>query len=45
MLNEVLTIILAEFFNYSNIFLVEYAAKLLEYIKINNVAIKLEKNK
>ena len=37
--------VLAEYFDYNNIFLAKNAAKLLRYILINNYAIKLEKNK
>ena len=37
--------IIIEFFNYSNIFLIINKIKLLKYIKINNNAIKLEDSK
>ena len=36
---------MANYINYSNIFLIKNAIKLLKYTKINNYAIKLEKNK
>ena len=36
---------MVEYSNYSNIFLAENIAKFLEYIKINNHIIKLEKSK
>ena len=36
---------MAKYFNYSNILLIKNAIKVLEYIKINNHTIKLEKNK
>ena len=36
---------MAEYFDYSNIFLAEYIIKFLKYTKINNYAIKLKKNK
>ena len=36
---------MAEYSNYNNVFLAEYIAKLLKYIKINNYAIKLKKDK
>ena len=38
-------IILVEYSNYDNIFLVKNLVKLLEYTKINDYTIKLEKNK
>ena len=34
-----------EYFNYSNIFSAKYVAELLRYTRINDHAIKLEKNK
>ena len=43
--NKVLTKVLAKYFDYSNIFLIENVAKLLENIRINEYAIKLEKDK
>ena len=43
--NKDFTKILAEYFDYSNIFLIENIAELLENIGINEYAIKLEKNK
>ena len=42
---EIFIIILLKYFNYSNIFLTKNIIKFLKYIKINNLAIKLEKNK
>ena len=42
---EALTKILVEYVNYSDVFLVENAAKLLEATKINKHAIKLEEGK
>ena len=43
--NKVLTEVLAEYSNYSTIFSVENAAKLLENTKINKHAIKLKEGK
>ena len=43
--NRALTKVLAKYYDYSNIFSVEYAAKLLERTGINEHAIKLEKDK
>ena len=43
--DEVLMAVLAEYSDYNNIFLAENVAKLSEYIKINDYAIKLEENK
>ena len=43
--NKAFTIVIVEYFDYSNIFLIENIAKLLENIGINNYAIKLKKNK
>ena len=43
--NKALTEVLAEYFNYSNIFSVENAAELPENIGINELAIKLEEGK
>ena len=43
--NKAPTAVPVEYFNYSNVFLVEYAAELLEYIGINNHAIELEEDK
>ena len=40
--NQALTEVSAEYSNYSNVFLVEYVAELLENIKINKHAIKLK---
>ena len=37
--------VLAEYFDYRNIFLAEYAAELLEHTRMNNHAIELEKRK
>ena len=38
-------ILMAKYFNYSNVFLMENLVELLEYTKINNYAIKLKKDK
>ena len=35
----------ADYFNYSNIFSIDYIAKLLDYTKINGYAIEREKSK
>ena len=43
--DKALTKVLAKYSNYSNVFSVKYAAKLLENTKINKHAIKLEKSK
>ena len=43
--DKAFTKVLAEYFNYSNIFLVENAAKLSKNIKINEHAIKLKRGK
>ena len=43
--NKAFTIILAEYFNYNNIFLAEYIVELLEYIKINDHVTKLKKGR
>ena len=43
--DKAFALILVEYFNYSNIFLVENVIKFLEHIKINNHAIKLKKSK
>ena len=37
--------VLVEYFNYSKVFLAKKIAKFLEYTKVNNHAIKLEKGK
>ena len=37
--------ILTEYSNYNDVFSTKYVANLLEYIKINNYAIKLKKDK
>lgn len=39
------TAILAEYYNYNNIFLTKNAVELLNYIEINDYFIKLEKDK
>ena len=39
------TEILAKYFNYNDIFLVENTTELLKYTKIHNLTIKFEKNK
>lgn len=43
--NEGLIIVPAEYFDYSNVFSAENAAKPPEHIGINNYVIKLEENK
>lgn len=43
--NKMSTINFAKYFGYTNVFLSELTIKLLEYININNHAIKLEKDK
>ena len=43
--NKAFTKVPVEYSNYSNVFLVEYTAELLENTKINKHAIKLEKSK
>ena len=43
--NKTFIKILAEYFNYSNIFSIENITKLPKYIKINNYTIKLEEDK
>ena len=43
--NKALIIVLAEYSNYSNVFLIEYAVEFLKQIKINNYAIELEESK
>ena len=43
--NKAPTAILAEYSNYSNIFLAENTSELLKYTRINNHIIKLEENK
>ena len=43
--NKALTAVRMEYSNYSNVFLAEYVAKFLEYIRINDYAIKLKKSK
>ena len=42
---EAFTKVLAEYFNYSNMFSVENAAELLENTRMNKYAIKLEEDK
>ena len=44
-LNKAVTEVLAEYSNYNNIFLAENTVELSEHTKINNYAIKLEKDK
>ena len=39
------TIVLIEYFNYSNVFSAENKAELLKYIRINDYVIMLEENK
>lgn len=43
--NKILIIVLLEYFNYSNIFLVKYKIEFFKLININNYSIKLEKSK
>ena len=43
--NKIPTIVLAEYFNYSNVFSAKYMAKLPENTRINEHAIELEKGK
>ena len=43
--DKALTEVLAEYFNYNNIFSIENIAKLSENIKINKHAIKLKEDK
>ena len=43
--NKPFTFILAKYFDYKDIFLIENIIKLSKYIKINNHAIKLKEDK
>ena len=43
--DKALIIVLAEYFDYSNVFSAEYIIKLPEYIGINDYMIKLEEDK
>ena len=43
--DEAFTIVLIEYFNYNNVFLVKNTVKLLEHIRMNDHAIKLEEGK
>ena len=43
--DEAPTFIMSEYYDYSNIFLIEYVAELLKHIKMNDYAIQLEKAK
>ena len=43
--NKILTEVLAEFSNYSNIFFVKYIVELLKNIKMNQYALKQEEGK
>ena len=45
MLDKVFTIVLAEYFNYSNVFLAKNIVEFLEHIRMNNHAIELRKSK
>ena len=43
--DKTLTIVLAEYSNYSNVFSIEYAAELPKYTRMNYHAIELEESK
>lgn len=43
LLDEAFTFVLEKYFNYSNVCFAKNASELLEYIEINNHAIKLER--
>lgn len=43
--NKTFITFLAEYFNYNNVFLAKNEMKLLKYTKINDLAIKLKKDK